>query len=761
MSVKPRILVVEDERIVAAGLRKRLLQLGYEVPAMAHSGEDAVRTVREILPELVLMDIQLEGEMDGVQAAAEMRRLGVPVVYLTAYSNSQILDRAKATEPYGYILKPFEERELHVVIETALYKHRMERQLKERERWLSAVLRSIGDGVVATDGAGRITLLNPTGERLTGWASEDADGKMLDAVFTLVQHGARQPVEAPLHRAIRERRSVPMANHTVLIGRDGSECPIDDCATPVVDEQGVVLGGVMVFRDVSERFRAEQELRLRDRAIQGLSQGIVIADASHPDMPIIYASPGFLKSTGYESHEVLGRNGRFLQGPETDQETVGRMRQAILAEQPVSVEILNYKKGDKPFWNDVSIYPVRDDDGRLTHFICVQADVTERRRLEMQFRQAQKMEAVGRLAGGVAHDFNNLLTVINGFSQLLLEILPGNHNTVEMLQEILKAGERAAGLTQQLLTYSRRQMVQPKVLDLNVAVENGKKWLERVIGEDVELTSVPAADLRRVKADPGQVDQVLMNLCVNARDAMPTGGKISIKTENVELDACWSAGLFDVRPGRYVLLAVTDTGCGMDAETQAHIFEPFFTTKELGKGTGLGLATVYGIVKQAGGYVKVHSQQGRGASFEVYLPAVNDAPEEGAPSNADSPRGAETVMVVEDEEAVRALTRLLLENKGYKVLVAASGSEALELARQERIDLLVTDVVMPKMSGRQVAEALRLLNPELKVLFISGYTDDAVVRHGVSEAETSFLQKPFTLYDIAQKIRQVLDNEAK
>jgi two-component system cell cycle sensor histidine kinase/response regulator CckA len=380
---------------------------------------------------------------------------------------------------------------------------------------------------------------------------------------------------------------------------------------------------------------------------------------------------------------------------------------------------------------------------------------------EKRLYQAQKMEAIGHLAGGVAHDFNNLLTIISGYSDILLSRLPATDPASGLLQEIHKAGERAAGLTRQLLAFSRKQIIQPKVLDLNALANDVGKMLRRMIGEDVSLTTVLAPRLGRVKADPGQIEQVLMNLAVNARDAMPQGGKLTIETANVELDDNFTQGRPEVQPGWYVLLAVSDTGCGMTEEVKAKVFEPFFTTKEAGKGTGLGLATVYGIVKQSGGYIYVYSEPGLGTTFKIYLPLVEDGVPAGT-SNSDRktlPQGSETILLVEDEDAVRSLTRYTLQMQGYAVLEARDGEEALRVADQHQgqIHLLMTDVVMPRMGGRRVAERLAQTHPGVKALFLSGYTDDAVVRHGILEGEVAFLQKPFTPSALAQKVRDVLD----
>ena len=395
----------------------------------------------------------------------------------------------------------------------------------------------------------------------------------------------------------------------------------------------------------------------------------------------------------------------------------------------------------------------------------VARDVTERKRLEDQLRQAQKMEAIGQLAGGVAHDFNNLLTAILGYSQLARTRLQPDDPTRLDIEEIEKAGERAATLTRQLLAFSRKQVLQPKVLDINLILGDTEKMLRRLIGSDVELVTSLGADLKRTKADPGEIEQVILNLAVNARDAMPHGGKLIFETANVVLDDVYTRTRFDVQPGPYVQLAVSDTGCGMDVRTVARVFEPFFTTKEPGKGTGLGLSTVHGIVKQSGGHVEVYTEVGRGTTFKVYLPAVEDQADTVATIiwPAAFCRGSETVLLVEDEVSVRCVVSQVLRDNGYTVMEAADGPAALDRygGTEVPFDLLVTDVVMPKMSGADLVAQLRKLRPELSVLYISGYTDLAVVHQGVLTAEMAFLQKPFTPEALLRKVRDVLDGDLR
>lgn len=411
------------------------------------------------------------------------------------------------------------------------------------------------------------------------------------------------------------------------------------------------------------------------------------------------------------------------------------------------------------------VEPLRTAEGELQGAICMALDITDRKQLEEQLRQAQKMEAVGRLAGGIAHDFNNLLMVIQGYADLLTERLAEGDPLRRNAEQIQTASQRATSLTRQLLAFSRKQMLAPKVLNVQSVVVDMEKILRRLIGEDIQLETSSVPDLGLIKADRSQIEQVIMNLAVNARDAMPEGGRLTIETANVELDKAAAHPPAVLSPGKYVMLAVTDNGCGMDAETQAHIFEPFFTTKEKGKGTGLGLATVYGIVKQSGGYVWVYTEPGRGTSFKVYLPRIEDEQtargRDGKSDAQELPRGSETVLLVEDEKGVRELAREYLELTGYTVIAAEDGHTALELAAMHvgPIQLLMTDVVMPGISGRELAGRVKTIRPEIKVLFMSGYTDQAVVHHGILDTDAALLQKPFTMAALAAKLREILSTE--
>ncbi len=483
-----KLLIVEDDRIVARGIEKRLRGLGYALAGSAASAEEAIRMAEEHRPAAILMDIDLGRGMDGIEAAGMIRaRFSIPVIYLTALSDEATLERAKLTEPFGYVLKPFEDKDLQSAIEIALYKHKMEERMRENERWLAATLGSIGDGVIATDEAGRVRFMNSLAEQLTGWTIAEAIDRDLREIFQIVQEKTREPVPNPVFQALEKREPVGLAPDTVLIDKSGTERPIDDSAAPIQDPSGRIVGAVLIFRDT-----------------------------------------------------------------------------------------------------------------------------TERRRLEEHLRESQKMEAIGRLAGGIAHDFNNIMTAINGYSELLLAECKDSPKSAEFARNVHDAGQRAASLTQQIMAYSRKQMLVPCVLNLNTVVRDMESMVQRLIGSDIELRTETDPNLGQVKADPTQIGQVILNLAANARDAMPNGGQLLIATSNVELDEAAMRLGDDITPGPHAMLCISDTGAGMSPEVQAKVFEPFFTTKGRANGTGLGLASVQGIVRQSGGRIEVTSDTGRG-----------------------------------------------------------------------------------------------------------------------------------------------------
>ena len=532
-----------------------------------------------------------------------------------------------------------------------------------------------------------------------------------------------------------------------------------------------VAGAIANAKLFNERKRAEEALRQSEEKyrtiLENIQDGYLEVDlAGH----LTFVNNAECRNLGYTSEKLIGMNYRQY----TDETTARKLYQTFNGVyrtgeslKVLDVEVIR-KDGTKAV-NEISVSLIRDSEGKPIGFRGVSRDVTERKRaeeematLQEQLRQSQKMEAIGKLAGGVAHDFNNLLTVIQGYSELILKGLNSDNRLCQDVREILNASERASSLTRQLLAFSRKQVLQPKVLDLNLHVSNMDKMLRRMIGEDIELVTLLAKDLGRIKADPGQIEQVILNLAVNAKDAMLSGGKLTIETANVELDENYVRSHIIVTPGSYVILSVSDTGVGMTPEIKERIFEPFFTTKEKGKGTGLGLSTVYGIVHQSGGNIWVYSEPGLGTTFKIYLPRIEEGTASLRPAAVSTKPlgGSETILLVEDEEMVRKLACTVLEKNGYRVLEAPNGEEALRIAQEhsaKQIHLMITDVVMPRMSGRELADCLESVRPEMKVLYMSGYTDDAIIHHGVLDPGIAYIQKPFAPDVLALKVREVLD----
>jgi len=621
-------------------------------------------------------------------------------------------------------------------------------------RILATLIEASPLAIVTFDPEGVVTMWNPAAERIFGWSENEALGGRLPFV----------PAEKQAEFLALRRRALlgEVFTEPELHRRraDGSPIVVSVSTSPLRRPDGTIYGIMSILMDVTERKAAEESQARLTMAVEQAGESIVVTDTRGT---IQYVNPAFERITGYDRMEVIGQTPRILKSGRHDAAFYRNLWETLRRGEVWRGTFLDKRKDGTLYEEDAVISPVRDPSGQVVNYVAVKRDVTDVRRMEEQLRQSQKMEAVGRLAGGVAHDFNNLLTAISGYSDLLLHRLPDYSTLRRDVEEIRKAGDRAAALTRQLLAFSRRQVLQPKVLDLNNVVTNMGQMLRRLIGEDIELSTDLSPSLSRVKADPGQIEQVIVNLAVNARDAMPDGGRITIATSDAELSPAYAAAHPEVRPGPHVLLSVADTGHGMSDETQAHLFEPFFTTKERGKGTGLGLATVYGIVHQSGGHLRVNSAADRGSTFLIYLPRV-EAPEDGV-QGADRPLlphpspGTETILLAEDEEVVRRLAREILSGNGYKVLEAGNGREALLLSEAHRgeIHLLLTDVVMPKMSGRELTERIRPLRPGLRILYMSGYTDDAILRHGVLEDGIPFLQKPFTPEELARKVREVLD----
>jgi PAS domain S-box-containing protein len=628
---------------------------------------------------------------------------------------------------------------------------RSQETLKINEEKYRLLFEQANDAIVVLDEAGYHVEVNPQAETLTGYSRLE----LLAMRFTdLVPDTSPQQVE---EKNWRFKETKHGQGEHLMRRKDGQPVYVEYAVTP-----GPPSYLQVILRDITARKQAELELRRQALIFKHLTDGVIVTDL---ERRIIDWNPAAERMSGYTKEEVLGKLPQIFLDQKKDPHLEQEIKAALISAGYWAGELKYLRKDGRSGVCETQIVLLLDDQGMPIARVSINHDITERKQLEEQFRQSQKMEAVGQLAGGVAHDFNNLLTVINGYVELLLrhclEEAVDPEAMVKDLTHIQKAAGRGAALVRQLLIFSRKQVLQPTTLNLNDVVLTSEKMLHRVIGEDIEVTLHLAQELGQVKADRSQVEQIILNLALNSRDAMPEGGRLILETANIILNG-YKAGASAVGSGPYVMLAVADTGMGMDLETQAHIFEPFFTTKESGKGTGLGLAMVHGIVKQSGGHISVHSELGQGTVFRIYLPR-NDEPSEQPqllPLARQEVGGSETILVVEDEGNLRDFLETVLTQYGYKTLTAADGNEALELCRQHclAVDLLLTDVILPGgINGRALAEQLLQRCPRLKILFISGYTDDEILRQGVLKEKVAFLQKPFGVANLAEKVREVLN----
>jgi len=648
---------------------------------------------------------------------------------------------------------------LSPAIENQIHYAGMKKAL-ELERVAEAKYRGIFEnameGIFQTTPQGRFLSCNSATAAILGYETPE------DVLEYVVDIGRQLYVDPKrreeLYGMMYQRQNVK--NFEVEFYRnDGSKIWVNLSTRPAFDENGAFIYIDGIIQDITERKRAEEALRKLSQVVEQSPVSIVITDTAGR---IEFVNPKFVQLTGYSLEEVRGKNPRFLNSGKDGPEASEKLWETITAGEVWEGEFLNRKKSGEFFSEHATISPIRDGNGVITHFLAIKEDITERKLLEAQLFQSQKMESIGRLAGGVAHDFNNMLSVILGCAQLALREAEEGSPLWQDLEQIMHAGKRSSEITRQLLAFSRNESVTLREVSLNEQFVEMQKTLGRLLGEDIKVTFKPAPHLWSVKADTTQLDQILVNLAVNARDAMSKGGLLTIETSNVRVDRKYSQFHLDASPGDYVQLSVSDNGCGMDRETLSHIFEPFFTTKEVGKGTGLGLATVYGIVRQHNGFINVYSEPGQGTTFQINFPrfAGGTVSEEAEAEEAPL-TGTGTVLLVEDDVLVRRMTRRALEELGYTVIQASGAEEAIAICRDEgtRIDGILTDVVMPGMNGKEMVDVIEAFRPGLNVLFMSGYTKDLVAQRGVVDEGRHFIQKPFDLQSLGRKLKETLQHK--
>lgn len=785
---KGKVLFIDDDKVDRMAIKqfaeKENFKYDYKI---CGSLEEAGRILEDNKFDAIISDYML-----GSETAFDLFDIvkNTPIIIITGLGDEKIAVKAMKSGAYDYLIKDPEDsylKTLAITIENVIKRKQVEDELKqyrnnleelvqnrtsqltkeiheriqaekalrESEEQFRTLTQTANDAIVGMDEKGKITIWNDSATRMFGYSEIEAVGNDL---HSLIAPSRYYDKIIKGMTAFSKKGSGKIIGKTVeltALRKDGTEFPVGLSISLM--KRGERWHSTGIIRDISERKKAEKELRIKDTAITSSINAIIITDLHGK---LTYVNNAFLKIWGCrDQKDVIGKSiSRFWQNEGNGLEII----KEINNKGGWIGELIAKKTDDSLFDVQVSASLITDQDGHPISQMASFIDITEHKRLEEQFRQAQKMEAVGRLAGGVAHDFNNILTVIRGYSELSLNRLNENDPIYQNIKQINESSNRAEALTRQLLAFSRRQVLQPRTINLNELIRNMEKMLGRLIGENIELTSILDPKLWNIKADPGQIEQVIMNLVINAGDAMPDGGGLILETKNLVISEDDVKLRKEVLPGSYVTLLVIDTGIGMDQETQSHIFEPFFSTKEAGKGTGLGLSMVYGIVKQSAGFINIISEPDQGTTFKIEFPCIDEAV-----TTYDEPeiqlsdlKGKETILVVEDQNDVRQLICGTLRLYGYKILDASQSGDALLICEQhkETIHLILTDIVMPRMSGRTLVERLSPLHSEMKVLYMSGYTDSTIANLSMTELGRQFIQKPFAPLDLVSRVREILDS---
>ncbi|MFC1898075.1 response regulator [Candidatus Cloacimonadota bacterium] len=771
---KKRIVIVEDERIIAEDIKGTLLSYDYDVLKIFAKGEDAITQIPELKPDLILMDIMLAGEINGIQTATKIKEFSdVLIIYLTAYANEKILEEAKITQPYGYLIKPFQERELYATIEMAFHRYNLEQNILSNEKKYRTLFNSIADPIFIFSKSDNFFL--------------DCN----DAVQNIYQYSKAELLQMTpydLHSEDEYEKvkqnidCVSVQSHTYHHYKKNGEMMIVNILTNEIMYEDK-LAWISIIHDITERKKAEEILNKTQLRLSTVFQNV-------PNI-ILYETGNKRQFISENVNQLVERQDDLILNKQKFLELIHIDDREIVSEKAKLWEDSNSKEmltlwyrietdSGKLIWIEDRMVHVTTSEGEkyitgvLIDNTSIKDAEAEKEKIREQLYQSQKMEVIGKLAGGIAHDFNNLLTAINGYADIALMKLSADDEIADDIQVVKDCGLKAAKLTQQLLGFSRKQIVERKIIDLNVIIAELSKMLKRLIGNNINLSLNLMDTQSLILADSGQIEQVLINLVVNARDAMKKGGNITIGTEQEFISEAELSLHQLEKSGVYSVVTVADNGSGMSEEVKSQIFEPFFTTKEVGKGTGLGLATVFGIIKQNEGFIEVETEIGVGTTFKVYFPVskTEESCETMKVENLESanqkeevsrlqenPEQFETILLVEDEEPIREFVSSILEEAGYKVLDAASGVEGLEISENynDTIHLLLSDIRMPKMSGPELAGKLKQIHPETKLLFVSGHTENDAIRNEIGNTHCGFLQKPFSYEALLSKVRFELD----
>jgi len=756
---KKKILLVEDEAMVAIDIKNTLIGMKYDVPAIVFSGEEVLKKVEEIQPDLILMDIVLKGEMDGIEASQQIReRFGIPVVYLTAYADSTTLKRAKITEPFGYILKPFEGRELHSTIEMALYKQQSEKALKDSKEFSSSLLNHAPNPIIVINPDTSVRYVNPALEKITGFSSEEIIGR--NPPYPWWAKETRKETERYFKKAMKEGAQ---KLEELFKKKNGEQFWVEITSGPVRSNKAFEYY-LENWVDITKRKKAEEELiesETKYRELVQNSNSIIIR--RDPRGTITFFNEFAQDFFGYTEDEILGKNVMGTIVP--DIESTGRNLSVMIQdielhpERYLSDENENMRRNGERVWVAWTNKAMYDKDGNIVEILCIGNDITDRKNLQAQLIHTQKMEAIGTLAGGIAHDFNNILSIIIGYTKLAQDEVPEGSQLWEDLREVYQAGNRARDLVKQILTFSFQAEQERTPVKIHRVVTETLKLLRSSFPATIEIRT-RLTTTATVLADSTQIEQVIMNLCTNAYHAMrEQGGVLEVRLEEVMIEDEAFAHQLDLSLA-YLSLTVLDTGHGMDKPVRDRIFEPYFTTKRTGGGTGIGLSVVHGIVKSYGGAITVESEPGRGSIFQVFLPRYKGTMvREEHKEVALPPRGTERILFVDDEPPLVNIGRRMLEGLGYEVVTSTSGIETLSTFRRqpENFDLVITDMTMPKMTGDRLAIELLGIRPGIPIILCTGFSERITGEKAKEIGIRKFVMKPLLMNDLAEAVREVLD----